>query len=153
REMLDTERRLFPNTIDLRTGSPLPMSDDERAFGVAEYAKDGLLSVLECLGETPWADRLDEVADQMWVLGARPTRGGSHVLLDQGETNGEALQVLARLWHRRRDPQQLARGRSIVDAYLQEVFPSTGDLPPHDFDFARGVVTNPAIKLRDHGNE
>ncbi|MGH7786261.1 MAG: hypothetical protein ACRERC_05305, partial [Candidatus Binatia bacterium] len=153
REMLATERRLFPDTIDLASGAVVETSDDQRAFGAAEYAKDGLLPVLECLGQTPWSDRLNEVVEQVWVLGARPTHSGGSVILGQAETNGEILQVVARLWQRTRDPVHLARGRAIVEAYVNEVFPLTGGLPPRDFDFARGVASDARLKLRDHGNE
>ncbi len=153
RAMLDTDRRLFPDTIDLKTGAVVQTTADERAFGAAEYAKDGLLSILECVGETPWTERLNEVVEQVFVLGARPARSGGPVILGKSETNGEILQVVARLWHRTRDPRYLARGRGIVDAYVQEVFPKTNGEPPREFDFASGVASDPRVKLRDHGNE
>jgi hypothetical protein len=154
REVLDTERQLSPPfaTIDLTSGKVIEEDADRRIFGAVEYAKDGLLSILECLGDTAWSERLDEVVEQIWSTGTRRTRTGI-VVLDDAEKNGEILQVLARLWHRRHDQNHLARGRAIVDAYVNEVFPKTGGLPPRRFDFETGVATDARVWLRDHGDE
>jgi hypothetical protein len=155
RELLEQERRLRPpfTTIDFTTGAP-PEGEtgEQRIFGAVEYAKDGLLPILEVVGESDWSARLDEVVDDVWVRGARPTRAG-FVLHPSAETNGEMLQVLARLWHRTGDPRTLERGRWIADAYVEEVLPANDGLPPRSYDFARGEVKQPRVWLRDHGNE
>ena len=91
-------------------------------FGAGEYAKDGLLSVTEYLGRTPYYARmLDMVADAM-NRAPVDSRFGKLPASD-AELNGDYLQVLARLGaddrrpavcrvgapHRRRLP---GRGRS-----------------------------------------
>jgi hypothetical protein len=157
RDMLEAERRLAPDlplAVRLDTGLPVEAESglEARAFGAVEYAKDGLLSVLELHGETPWLGRLEEVVGQVYAKAALATRGGT-VVSAGSEKNGEMLQVLARLWHRTRDEETLRRGRGIAGAYVREVFPVTGGLPVMRFDFAEGKAVEPRVALRDHGNE
>jgi len=154
RDMLEVERRISPEfaSVNLATGEVAAEDANSRYYGAVEYAKDGLLPILESLGETPWAERLNQVVEQVWTGSSRATGGGT-VVLDKAEKNGEMLQLLARLWHRTRDPRYLARGRGIVEAYINQVFPLTQGLVPRIFDFAAGRVRDARIGLRDHGNE
>lgn len=155
RGILDAERTSsegLPVAIDLSTGTALSESADRRAFGAIEYAKDGLLPILECLGETAWLPRLEEIVARVFERGARATTSGT-VVSDRAEKNGEMLQVLARLWRRTGDAKYLAWGRGIADAWVAEALPANGGLPPVRYDFARGRVRNPCVWLRDHGNE
>jgi hypothetical protein len=155
REILETERRLCPGLpcrVDFATGRRASETLDERVFGAVEYAKDGLLSVLEANGETPWRARLEEVVEAVAAEGVTATRAGK-VVSDRAEKNGEILQVLARLWRRTGDERRRALARGIADAYLVEVFPKTGDLPPKRWDFAAGKAIDATVSLRDHGNE
>lgn len=151
RAMLAQERRIAPpfQAVDLKTGALF--NDGRRIFGGVEYAKDGLLSILESLGDTEWSERLTEVVGQVWK-NARPVRSGK-VVLDDAEKNGEMLQVLARLWHRTHEPVYLKRGRAIADAYVSDVLPRSGGFPPVRYDFARDRPLTSESKLRDHGNE
>lgn len=155
RALLEQERGLRPTftTIDFATGEPPPDETRElRVFGGVEYAKDGLLPILEIAGDGDWAVRLDEVVDDAWRQGRQSTRRGA-VVHPGAETNGEMLQVLARLWHRSGDPRTLERGRAIAAAWLEEALPANDGLPPRFFDFGRGKVKQRRTWLRDHGNE
>ena len=55
-ETLAAERKLgplVPDDVQLPSGARQGLSHDERMFGVAEYAKDGLLPLVERLGPRP----------------------------------------------------------------------------------------------------
>jgi hypothetical protein len=155
REMLAEERALssgLPTSIYLDSGEMLDESAERRIFGAIEYAKDGLLPVLERIGPTEWLDRMHEVANA--VIDASPVESRYGRLPSEGaEKNGEFLQVLARLHRREGDPRYLAAGRAIADAYTQEILPHGGGLPAMSWDFAAGKPRPGAFKLRDHGNE
>jgi hypothetical protein len=87
-----TVQESIPANLDLRTGTLGPPS----LFGAGEYAKDGLLSVTEYLGRTPYYARmLDMVADAM-NRAPVDSRFGKLPASD-AELNGDYLQVLARL--------------------------------------------------------
>lgn len=151
RDLLSAERRLAPpfSAVNLSTGAIF--NDGRRLFGGVEYAKDGLLSVVESEGDSAWSDRLEEVVDAVWRE-RTATRSGA-VVLDGAEKNGEMLQVLARLSSRRGDERYLRAGRAIARAYVYDVLPYSDGVPPLRFDFARGRASEGAIQLRDHGNE
>ena len=50
RGALHDRRRSVPGSLDLRTGT----LGEPSLFGAGEYAKDGLITVTELLGRTPW---------------------------------------------------------------------------------------------------
>src|SRR5215203_601629 len=69
--MLANERRLttgVPEAIDLTSHRETSMDPDEAIFDAAEYAKDGLLPLIERLGPEPWLGRTREVADSIIAL-------------------------------------------------------------------------------------
>lgn len=152
-EMLRQEVRYMtveasiPGNLDLRTRTLGPAS----LFGAGEYAKDGLLTVTELLGRTPWFHRMaDLVADAM-ERAPIDSRWGRLPARDS-ELNGDFLQVLVRLATMTGDPRYLAWARRIGDAYVEEVLPGNFGVPSTDWDFTahRG---EPVLRLRDHGNE
>ncbi len=142
----------LPRAIRVDTGELLGESLEERIFGAVEYVKDGLLPILERIGPTEWLDRLHEVADAIIAASPVETRYGR--LPSEGtEKNGEFLQVLARLYHRERDPKHLAAGRAIADAYTQEILPFGSGLPSKTWDFEARRPRERDFRIRDHGNE
>ncbi len=155
REILAAERALsrdLPRAIYLDTGDRLDDTLDEQIFGAVEYAKDGLLPILERVGPTEWLDRMHEVVDG--IISASPVESRHGRLPSEGtEKNGEFLQVLARLYHRERDPSYLVAGRAIADAYTQEVLPFGDGLPSMTWDFKAGEPRSRKFRVRDHGNE
>jgi hypothetical protein len=155
RQILATERGLsngVPRAVYLDTGDLLDDPLKEQIFGAVEYAKDGLLPILERIGPTEWLDRMHEVVDAIIDASPVETRYG-RLPSDGTEKNGEFLQVLARLYQRERDPRYLVAGRAIADAYTQEVLPFRGGLPSMSWDFKAGRPRSRKLRVRDHGNE
>jgi hypothetical protein len=136
-----------PGSFDFdtrRTGEP-------RLFGAGEYAKDGLITVTEYLGQTPWFTRMvDMVADAM----ERAPVDSRFGKLPAGDTelNGDYLQVLPRLALITGDDRFLDWGRRIGDAYIEEVLPGSHGVPASQWNFTTHTGDG-LLRLRDHGNE
>ncbi len=152
-EMLRNEVRYttvdgsVPGNRDLTTGTLGPAS----LFGAGEYAKDGLLTVTELLGRTPWFHRMaDLIADAMDRAPVESRWG--RLPASDGELNGDFLQVLVRLSTMTGDPRYLAWARRIGDAYVEEVLPGNHGVPSTKWDFTTHTG-EPLLRLRDHGNE
>ena len=114
--LLAAERKLGPGVTGRRADSRRPArsasSLKDRIFGNAEYAKDGLLPMVDRLGPDPWLGRLVEVADEIMAASATPTRSHGMVPADSTEVNGDMLQVLARTYWATGDRKYLdAAGR------------------------------------------
>jgi hypothetical protein len=152
-EMLRNEVRFtnaagaVPGSLDLRSGKRGRYS----LFGAGEYAKDGLVTVTEYLGRTPWYYRmLDMISDAMQRAPV-PSRFGK-LPASEPELNGDYLQVLARLGSMTREPRFIDWARRIGDAYVEEVMPGNHGLPSTKWDFAKHTG-DARMRLRDHGNE
>jgi hypothetical protein len=152
-EMLRNEVRYtsteasIPGNLNLTTGELGPLS----MFGAGEYAKDGLLTVTEYLGLTPWYYRMvDMVADAMEHASIE-TRFGKLPASDS-ELNGDYLQVLARLGNMTGDQRFVEWARRIADAYIDEVIPGSHGVPSGKWDFT-SHTGDQRLRLRDHGNE
>jgi hypothetical protein len=120
-------------------------------FGAGEYAKDGLVSVTEYLGRTPWFYRMiDMTADAMAQAPVEARFG----LLPASDTelNGDYLQTLVRLATVTGDARFLAWARRIGDAYIEEVLPGNFGVPGMKWDFT-AHTGDKRLRLRDHGNE
>jgi hypothetical protein len=152
-EMLRNEVRFtnadasVPGNLDLTTGKLGPPS----LFGAGEYAKDGLVSVTEFLGRTPWFARMvDMVADAM----ARAPVESRHGRLpaSDSELNGDYLQVLARLAVMTGEQRFIDWARRIADAYIEEVIPGSHGVPSGEWNFT-AHTGNGRLRFRDHGNE
>jgi hypothetical protein len=79
RDILAKERAItdgVPCGARLDSGASLDESLEERIFGAVEYAKDGLLPVLERIGPTEWLDRLHEVVAAVIKASPLETRYG-----------------------------------------------------------------------------
>ncbi len=152
-EMLRNEVRYttredsVPANLELTTGELGPPS----LFGAGEYAKDGLLSVTEYLGRTPWFYRMvDMVADAMRRAPVASRFG--NLPASDAELNGDYLQVLARLEAMTGDRRFIAWARRIADAYIDEVLPGNHGVPSGNWDFTKHTGDG-RLRLRDHGNE
>ncbi len=136
-----------PGNLELTTGEPGPPS----LFGAGEYAKDGLLSITEYLGRTPWFHRMTDMVAA--AMNRAPVRSRFGMLPASGsELNGDFLQVLVRLATMTGDRRFHEWARRIGDAYVEEVLPGNHGLPATkwDFDMHSG---DGQVRLRDHGNE
>jgi hypothetical protein len=152
-EMLRNEIRFtsarasVPGNLDLTTGA----LGDASLFGAGEYAKDGLVTVTEALGRTPWFARMVDLMADAMAQAPVDSRFGRLPAADT-ELNGDFLQALARVITMTGDPRALEWARRIGDAYVDEVLPGNGGVPGMQWDFAahRGDTR---LRLRDHGNE
>jgi hypothetical protein len=136
-----------PGSLELTTGELGPPS----LFGAAEYAKDGLLSVTEYLGRTPWFYRMvDMTADAMRRAPVKSRFGA--LPGSDAEINGDYMQVLMRLAAMTGDARFREWGRRIADAYIEEVLPGNHGVPSGQWDF-ESHTGDGRLRLRDHGNE
>jgi hypothetical protein len=158
-EILDTlsqERKRSPGLPrDIALGSdPVQAQDEEKLMlGATEYAKDGLLPMVEMLGREPWLGRLTQVTHNFLASAETPTRLGP-IVASSTEINGNVLQVLSRLYWATRDTQYIEMGRRTAVAYLDRQLPDTQDIPSHRWDFMQNEPIGPRrFFLGDHGNE
>jgi hypothetical protein len=152
-EMLRNEVRY--TTVQKSIPGNLPFETHQAAaasfFGAGEYAKDGLISVTEYLGRTPWFYRMvDMIADAM-TDGPVASRFGQLPAAD-AELNGDYLQALVRLAAMTGDERFVVWARRIGDAYADEVLPGSGGVPGFKWDFTAHAGER-RLRLRDHGNE
>jgi hypothetical protein len=152
-EMLRNEVRYtnaeasVPGNLDLATGKLGPPS----LFGAGEYAKDGLVSVTEYLGRTPWFARMVDMVGDAMTRAPVESRYGRLPATDS-ELNGDYLQVLARLAVMTGERRFIDWARRIADAYIEEVIPGSHGVPSGQWDFT-AHSGNQRLRFRDHGNE
>jgi hypothetical protein len=155
--ILEAERKLGPDVPDDVTvpgGKPLGLSLSDRIFGNAEYAKDGLLPMVDRLGPDPWLGRLVEIADKILAAAQTPTRAHGMLPADSTEVNGDVLQFLARVYWATGNRKYLEAANQISRAYLQEQLPTTTYLPVYKWDFVeKEPLERRRFRLSDHGNE
>ncbi len=155
--MLSNERRLttgVPEAIDLTLDRETSMDTDEAIFDAAEYAKDGLLPLIERLGTEPWLGRAREVADSIIAAASVRTPKQGSVPANSTEVNGDMLQVLARVYWATRDIKYLEAADRIALTYLEDVLPKTTYLPPNQWNFIENEpIGRRRLRLSDHGNE
>jgi len=120
-------------------------------FGAGEYAKDGLLSVTEYLGRTPWFHRMVDMTADALNQAAVESRFGKLPASD-AELNGDFLQTLFRLIAMTGDARFLEHSRRIADAYIEEVLPANSGVPSGTWNFSTHTGDG-KLKMRDHGNE
>jgi len=138
-QRLSNRVRRLPDDYDLEKDRFVhaKLNLDRVIFGASEYAKDGLIPVVELLGpSTPYFKRLRELEDDIIAVAPVETRFG-RIPSNNVEVNGEMLQVLSRLWWATRDERYLDFGARIAQHYLL-------DKPLSRFE---------RLRLRDHGGE
>ncbi len=125
--MIDTlkaERRLcnhvdsLPVRYDMDTGQKIVTPFDTMIFGASEYAKDGLVPIVEITGkEYPWFDRLRELVDDIFKHARIDTPYGK-IPSTNVEVNGELLQILPRLYRMTGEQKYLDWAHRLADYYL-----------------------------------
>jgi hypothetical protein len=136
-----------PGNLTFSTGELGPAS----LFGAGEYAKDGLVSVTEYLGRTPWFHRMVDLTADAMSQAATPSRFGLLPASDP-ELNGDYLQTLTRLVTMTGEARFLDWARRIGDAYVEEALPGNVGVPGMKWDFTLHTGDG-RLRLRDHGNE
>ncbi|MFH1071732.1 MAG: hypothetical protein V1794_19095 [Candidatus Glassbacteria bacterium] len=125
---------------------------DRLIYGSCEYAKDGLLPLVELTGEPAFLDRLIGIAEA--IINQAPYIGRFGRLPSrEAEVNGQFLQVLSRLAWRTADPWYVDQAVNIARFYFEEVIPKSGGLPAHEWDLGRGAPAVSEFHFNDHGNE
>ena len=153
-DILRTEKRLtsrvrsLPDTYQFSTKKFKREEADLNwiIFGASEYLKDGLLPLLEYIGDSPWKERMMEMLDDLphvykvlknVSLTDEQGEQGNYLSASQ-EINGEMLQTLSRVYWMTGDKQYLDWAVSIADFYLG----GENDLSQSE-----------TLRLRDHGCE
>ncbi len=144
RRALATERKHaerighLPDDLDLKTLKFVHAKPSlgRSMYGASEWCRDGLLRITEILGpDTPWADRLIELADEIMARASVQARFGP---LPGGiEVCGEMLQTLSRLYALTGEEKYRTWAERIGDYYFFEK-------PPQK---------STRLQLRDHGGE
>lgn len=149
KEMLANEIRLtsrvksLPDTYSFSKKGFLEDSIfmDKIIFGTSEYMKDGLLPLMEWLGESPWSERmltmLDDLNEYVDVAGGLDEKTLGKAA--EAEVNGELLQVLSRVYWMTGEQKYLDWAIQIGDHFLLgEKYPLSS------FNY---------LRMRDHGCE
>lgn len=139
-DTLEAEQRLcnhldrLPVPYDMDNGKKVIVPLDGMIFGASEYAKDGLVPIVEITGkESPWFDRMRGLVDDIFKHAPIETSYG--MLPSKNiEVNGELLQILPRLYCITGEKKYLDWAHRLADSYLLP-----GDFAP--------------TKLSDHGCE
>jgi hypothetical protein len=122
---------------DFLTEKPLP---GNIIFSTSEYIKDGLIPLLEYIGQSPWNERMMEMLDDLIAYIDHPQNLENYFERTASieEVNGEMLQVLSRIYWMTGDEKYLDWAIKIGDYYLL----GKRDLSKIEY-----------LRIRDHGCE
>jgi len=124
RDILHAEQKLcnhvdrLPVDYDLAAGKKIPRSLDHIIFGSSEYAKDGLVAIVELTGRGEWYERMKGIVDDIFKHAKIDTPYGK-IPSKNLEVNGELLQVLPRLYTMTGDKKYLDWAHRLADHYLK----------------------------------
>lgn len=123
-DALQAERRLcnhldrIPVSYDIDAGRKIEMDFDAMVFGASEYAKDGLVPIVEITGrDRPWFQRLREIVDDVFQHARYDTPYGK-IPSTNVEVNGDLLQILPRLYAMTGEAKYLDWAHTLADYYL-----------------------------------
>jgi hypothetical protein len=142
----------LPSEYDLDSRRRKVRSPERLIFGASEYAKDGLVPMLEILGPGLWYSRMRELVEGIFQLAPVATSYGA-LPSNDAEVNGEMLQILCRLYFMTGKQTYLDWSRRIGDAYFYEVLPLNYGVPAHFWNFETSQSSGDKLRLRDHGCE
>jgi hypothetical protein len=123
-DCLEAEQQLcnhldrLPVPYDMDEGRKVPTPLDRMIFGASEYAKDGLVPIVEITGkEYPWFERMRGLVDDIFKHAPVETPYGN-IPSTSIEVNGELLQILPRLHAMTGRQQYLDWAHRLADYYL-----------------------------------
>lgn len=140
------------DSYDAVTGAPLNRNPGRKLFGTTEYLKDGLISLYERTGDPAVRARMLEVADAILAASNHASRFGPVPSRDS-EVNGNVLQAFSRLAYITGEDRFADQVGRLADAVILQMFPLSGGVPIHKFDYAADKPVSSVVHLRDHGNE
>jgi len=123
---LEAEQRLcnhvdrLPVRYDMDRRAKIETSFDSMIFGACEYAKDGLVPIVEITGkDSPWCERMQGIIDDIFKHARYDTPSGKEKIPSASiEVNGELLQILPRLYCMTGDKKYLDWAHRLADYYL-----------------------------------
>lgn len=107
-------------------------------FEAAEYVKDGLIPIMEYVGQSPYTDRMIEILDDLEPLYEKMMQESIVDAPLLTEINGDLLISLTRAYWFTRDRKYLDWAIRIGDIYMFQ---------------PEALQQNPHLRLRDHGSE
>ena len=123
-DTLDAEQRLcnhvdrLPVRYDIDGSEKIVTDFDTMIFGASEYAKDGLVPIVEITGkDSPWSARMRGIVEDIFKHAPYETPYGK-IPSKNIEVNGELLQILPRLYGMTGDRQYLHWAHRLADYYL-----------------------------------
>jgi hypothetical protein len=123
-ETLKAEQQLcnhldrLPVRYDMDKGQKIVIPFDTMIFGASEYAKDGLVPIVEITGkEYPWFDRMRGLVDDIFKYAKIDTPYGK-IPSTNIEVNGELLQLIPRLYSMTGEQKYLDWAHRLADYYL-----------------------------------
>ena len=123
-EALQAEQRLcnqldrIPVSYDMDAGRQVEMDFDAMVFGASEYAKDGLVPIVELTGrDSPWFQRMRDIVDDVFLHARYETPYGK-IPSTNVEVNGDLLQILPRLYAMTGERKYLDWAHRLADSYL-----------------------------------
>ena len=100
------------------TGQKIVDDFDAMIFGASEYAKDGLVPIVEITGsDSPWFARMRGIVDDIFKHARYDTPYGK-IPSKNLEVNGELLQILPRLYCATGEQEYLEWAHRLADHYL-----------------------------------
>jgi len=123
-DTLEAEQRLcnhvdrLPVCYDMDRGEKIVTGFDAMVFGASEYAKDGLVPIVELTGkDSPWCRRMQDITDDLFLHARYDTPYGK-IPSTNIEVCGELLQILPRLYSMTGDEKYLDWAHRLADHYL-----------------------------------
>lgn len=123
-DVLEAEQRLcnhlgnLPVPYDMDAGKKVEVPFDRMVFGASEYAKDGLVPIVELTGPgSPWFRRLRGIIDDLFRHARVDTPYGK-IPSTNIEVSGELLQILPRLHRITGEREYLDWAHRLADHYL-----------------------------------
>jgi hypothetical protein len=123
-EALEAEQRLcnhldrIPVSYNMDAGRRVEMGFDAMVFGASEYAKDGLVPIVELAGrDSPWSLRMRAIVDDVFQHAPYDTPYGK-IPSNDVEVNGDLLQILPRLYGMTGERKYLDWAHRLGDHYL-----------------------------------
>lgn len=108
----------IPVTYNMDAGQKVDMQFDAMVFGASEYAKDGLVPIVEITGrEYPWLARMRDIVDDVFKHAPYETPYGKIPSMNV-EVNGDLLQILPRLYSMTGEQKYLDWAHRLADYYL-----------------------------------
>jgi hypothetical protein len=144
-EVLEAEQKLcnhldrLPTAVNHKTLEKLVKSKDVTIFAASEYAKDGLVPIIELIGpDSPWFERMRGIVDDIFKHATIETPHG-RIPSTNIEVNGELLQILPRLYGVTRDRKYLDWAHRLADHYLLPGGFVPGKLSDHGCEIIGGL--------------